>query len=238
MQLWYLAGSSPHQLFGYDAPVSAVFELPHQGRKRLVARWNSLLDALGIDSGQYFRILDDLLTRYSEPQRAYHTLAHLAMLFELLPQGHPEQAALEFAVWFHDAVYDPTRLDNEEASAALAHNRLVQMGLPEPLIQRVEELILATKSHQATDQTAALFLEADLSILGSDEKTYERYARAIRQEYAWLPEEVYRAGRAKVLEGFLLRERIYQTERWGPLETPARANLGRELQALKSPLPQ
>ncbi len=118
------------------------------------------------------------------------------------------------------------------------HNRLVQMGLPERLIQRVEELILATKSHQATDQTAALFLEADLSILGSDEKTYERYARAIRQEYAWLPEEVYRAGRAKVLEGFLRREHIYQTRQFSVLETPARANLGRELQALKSPLAQ
>jgi predicted metal-dependent HD superfamily phosphohydrolase len=95
-------------------------------------------------------------------------------------------------------------------------------------------LILATKTHQASDQRVALFLDTDLSILGSEEKTYDKYARAIRQEYIWIPEELYRAARAKVLEGFLRRERIYQTAKFAGLEAPAKANLSRELQTLKS----
>lgn len=215
-----------------------MFKLPHRGRKRLITCWNSLLGSLAIDPDEHFRILDDLLTRYSEPQRVYHTLSHVAALLELLPQGHLEKAALEFAAWFHDAVYDPTRNNNEEESAALARGRLAPMGLSETLIWRVEELILATKTHRANDPTTALLLDADLSILGGEGKTYDKYARAIREEYIWIPEELYRAGRAKVLEGFLRRERIYQTGQFGVLEAPARANLGRELEALKSVLAQ
>lgn len=216
--------------------MSSVFKLPHRGRKRLVARWDSLLASLGLDPAEQFRLLDDLLTRYSEPQRAYHTLAHLTGLLGLLPADHPEQAALELAVWFHDAVYDPTRTDNEEESAALAVRSLAPIGLSPALIGRVVEVILATKTHRATDASVALFLDADLSILGSDAETYLRYARAIRQEYAWMPEELYRAGRARTLEGFLRRERIYQTERFRRLEAPARANLERELVELKPPV--
>jgi len=214
--------------------VSSVFKLPHRGRKHLIARWNSLLGSIGVDPDAHFRILDDLLIRYSEPQRVYHTLSHVATLFALLPDGHSERAALEFAVWFHDAVYDPTRNNNEEESAALARARLGEMGLPEPLIVGVEQLIWATQTHQATDPATALFLDADLSILGSDAETYDRYARAIREEYIWIPLELYRAGRAKLLEGFLRRERIYKTERFLRLETPARVNLERELGVLKS----
>ncbi len=52
------------------------------------------------------------------------------------------------------------------------------------------------------------------------------YAQAIRQEYAAVPDELYRPGRRRVLEGFLARPQIYLTERLRALwEAPARANL-------------
>ncbi len=212
----------------YHEAVS-VFKLPHGGRKHLIARWNSLLSSQKIDPDESFAILDDLLTRYSEPQRVYHNLAHIDKLLELLPPG----AALEFAVWFHDAIYDPTQSDNEAQSALLAAQRLGQMGAKTKLVQEVQALILATATHQSQNPTQQWLVEADLSILGSPEKTYKSYAKAIRQEYSWLPDEVFMPNRAKVLERFMARPKIFSLERFERLEARARQNMQEELQQLK-----
>lgn len=206
----------------------ALFTLDSGGRKRLIQRWNALMRSLGAPHEVQSGGLDDLLRRYGEPHRSYHTLFHLEALFQAL-EPHPvqEQAALELAVWFHDAVYDPTRTDHEEQSAALAARALEPLG--RGLTRRVSGMVLATKHHRSDDPTTRLLLDADLSILGAEEAVYRRYSRAIRQEYAWVPEELYRAGRARVLEGFLRRERIYQTEPFRRLEEAARQNLAEEL---------
>lgn len=206
------------------------FKLSHGGRKRLIGRWNALLASLEIDPLEHFSILDDLLTRHTEPQRFYHNLVHLDTLLGLLPA----KPHLEFAVWFHDAVYDPTRADNEAQSALLAEQSLKRLGTTPPLIQAVVAIILATQNHQTDDPDTALFLDADLSILGADAKTYQDYAHAIRQEFAWVPEALFLERRAVVLQKFLSRERIYQTETFAKLEQPARENLQHELQQITS----
>lgn len=216
------------------------FKLEHGGKKQLIQRWNGLLEAHRIDPDQHFSILDDLLTRYTEPHRAYHNLSHLANMFGALSSISEDQkvgrdGALDFAIWFHDAVYDPTRADNEAQSAGLAQESLERLGAEPALIQRVTQIILATQNHQANDPDTALFLDADLAILGAEPKTYRAYARAIRQEYAWVPEALFRERRAQVLQKFLSRERIYQTEAFAHLEPTARKNLRRELEALAQP---
>lgn len=175
-------------------------------------------------------MLDDLLTRHTEPQRYYHNLVHLDTLLGLLPT----EPDLEFAVWFHDAVYDPTRADNEAQSALLAEQSLEHLGVAPQLIQTVVSIILVTQNHQTHDPDTALFLDADLSILGADHKTYQAYAQAIRQEYAWVPEALFLERRAAVLQKFLAREHIYQTKAFTQLEQPARENLQLELQQIAS----
>lgn len=204
------------------------FQLSNGGRRRLIGRWNSLLISLGIDPSQHFSILDDLLIRHTEPQRYYHNLAHLDTLLRLLPA----QPHLELAVWFHDAIYDPTRADNELQSARLAEQSLQRLGVAPALIQRVVGIILATQHHRSDDPETALFLDADLSILGAEARTYRAYARAVRLEYAWLPEAVFRERRAGGIRQFLSRERIYQTAGFAGLERPARDNLQGELETL------
>lgn len=208
------------------------FTLEPGGKKCLIQRWNTLLRSQQVDPDDHFSILDDLLTRHSEPQRVYHNLSHIATLFDKL-EAHLPQPSLELAIWFHDSVYDPTRPDNEEQSAALARARLSQMGLSDPLVSEAQALILATKTHQAFDPASALLLDADLAILGAKARVYEAYSRAIRTEYAWLPGEAYRQGRVAVLTRFLERPQIYQTEGFKALEEPARENLARELEQLK-----
>ncbi len=171
------------------------------------------------------RWLRELQTRYSEPHRHYHTLAHIEHMLELLP--HADETVVA-AVWFHDAVYDGPR--NEERSAELAACALHELGFAQ--IPLVERMILATKRHERGDlpEPALAFLDADLAILGSDRERYDEYVRQVRQEYAHVPDDAFRTGRNAILRAFLSRPRLYFTDEFFErFERAARANLQREL---------
>ena len=189
------------------------------------------MHSLNIPEHAHFQTLDDLLTRHTEPQREYHNLAHVYNLLELLSTA-PASPTLELAVWFHDAVYDPTRADNEAQSAVLAQQKLALLGIGASTLERITQLILATKTHHADDEEMQRFIEADLSILAAPEKTYAAYAKAIRKEYAWIPDEVFKPGRARILQSFLARATLFQTPQFKGLEVKARANLEGELEGL------
>lgn len=176
----------------------------------------------------------DVVARYREPVRAHHTLEHVEEVLATLGDlGVDDPAALLAAV-LHDVVYDPTRSDNEEASARYASRALAH--LDPAVVSRTCELVLATKAHDACgagDRPCAALLDADLAILAAPAERYDRYAAAIRREYAHVPEEVFRSGRREVLEGFLRRDRLFLTDTLhGRLDAPARANLCRELTRL------
>ncbi len=121
--------------------------------------------------------------------------------------------------------------DNEEKSALLAIKRLKDLGISESNIQKCSNQILATKGHQISDDyDTNLFTDADLSILGKDEKTYQKYCEDIRREFKVFPTFIYRRGRKKVLNHFLSMERIYKTDIfYQQYEEQANRNLKREL---------
>jgi predicted metal-dependent HD superfamily phosphohydrolase len=183
----------------------------------------------------------DLVGRYRESQRHYHTVEHiLAVLHEVerLWGENPPQSLL-LAAWLHDIIYNPRANDNEEASAELARDWLTDARRSIELIREVSRLILLTKTHlvEAQDRLGAVLLDADLAILGSEPAAYQRYAEAIRREYAHVPKEAYCQGRAAILEKFLLRERIYNTEAMiSRCELSARANLSAEIAQLRKSL--
>lgn len=199
-------------------------------------RWNGLVDRWFSPAGTGRGGYDDLVEQYGTPPRAYHTLAHVGAMLELL-DGYdvPERETVELAVWFHDAVYDTRRSDNEERSADLADEWLRLMRRAPAVRERVRTLVLATKTHAPTpDHAVRWLLDADLAVLGGAPDEYDRYARAIREEYAWVPGAAFREGRAKVLAAFLGRPFIYQTpELRARFESAARENLARELAALE-----
>lgn len=189
-------------------------------------------------------LLAELLSRWTEPHRAYHDVTHLDACLRTFGAAVSGGAAddldararpaIEIGLWFHDAIYDPRAKDNEDASAAWARGELVAGGAAEDVAERVARLVLATK-HDATPTTpaAALLVDVDLSILGEDEETFAAYEAAVRREYAFVPDEAFRSGRAKILEAFLERQAIYAT-RWFAerFEARARRNLERSLRAL------
>ncbi|MBS0297676.1 MAG: phosphohydrolase [Proteobacteria bacterium] len=183
----------------------------------------------------------ELRARYAEPHRRYHSLAHiedcLAELATVSGLTADQRLTLERALWWHDAIYDPTRSDNEAESAALAERELSALGVPEAPRAEVARLILLTCGHTVApgDRLGALMISIDLSILGRSPDAYDRYAAQIREEYAHVPDALYRAGRAAVMRRFLEAETIYADPAFAArFETPARANIAREIAALQA----
>jgi predicted metal-dependent HD superfamily phosphohydrolase len=204
-------------------------------RGRLRAEWDALLGPFGGAAGAVGRAFDELASRYENPDRHYHTLQHIASVLDTLTQcGAAGAPVLRLAAWFHDAVYNTHAGDNEERSADYAGAVLRGLGVPGDLVREAGRLILLTKTHQVADDDAAgqLLLDADLAVLGAPAPEYDAYAAAVRREYAWVPEQAFREGRARILEGFLRRPRIFRTTALAGREAPARDNLRRELDAL------
>lgn len=178
-------------------------------------RWCKLWQQVGAKSAPE-PLFEQLVAAYSEPHRAYHTLAHLEDCFTKWEPARSlahQPNTIELALYFHDVVYDPRASDNEERSAALAVQWLQRGQVSQSLVEAVRQLILATK-HQTTpkDEGTALLVDIDLAILGSPIADFDRYEANIRYEYNWVSEAVYRAKRADLLERFLDRPRLFQTD--------------------------
>jgi predicted metal-dependent HD superfamily phosphohydrolase len=210
-------------------PLSTEF-LFHTWMQALDDRWQSLPER---DLTQSTDLFHQLCTAYQSPTRHYHTLEHLQQMFKQLEfiQVH-DNASVTLTIWFHDSVYETQASDNEEKSAQWAIDALSTLGLPTVKIDRIAQLIRMTQTHQANsdDRDAQVLLDCDLSILGTMPEEYDRYADAIRQEYAWVSDEEYRVGRSRVLQAFLDRDRLYQLPDFRSQESQARQNLTRELQ--------
>ena len=177
----------------------------------------------------------DLQARWSEPHRRYHNADHLAVVLshvDLLAARADDPDVVRLAAWYHDAVYDPRGADNEGASAELAVTDLGRLGLPATNVAEVRRLVLLTAGHAATadDRNGAVLCDADLAILASEPAAYDAYAVRVREEYAHVPDELFRVGRATVLRQLLDLPALYRLmPSWEPR---ARANLERELAGL------
>src|SRR5258708_25845609 len=195
--------------------------------------WFALWRRLGAN-GDAGPVYEDLLLRYSEPGRAYHTLTHIEhCVTELGDVSEPATNldTIEFALWFHDAVYDTKCKDNEERSAALAREVARSATLPDSFGDLITSLILATKH---TVLPAALneqmLVDIDLSILGQNRSRFDEYERQISAEYSWVPADAFAKGRSAILSSILARQRIYLTEFfYGKYEESARENLARSI---------
>ena len=220
-------------------------ERPNKIRPRLMRAWDSLLPghtALG----------EDLLERYEQPHRKYHTSVHLSEMLTALKTLYEQHhtatpRAVLLAAWFHDAVYEANPGEDEAASADLARTALTPLASTGSLTNRevttIAHLIELTASHQLADgieeytsgaltrADAAFFLDADLAILAADSPRYTRYVAGVRAEYAHYAPDAFTRGRAAILQGFLNRTTIYASDTAHLLwDAPARLNLRTELE--------
>lgn len=180
-----------------------------------------------------------LIQKYAEPHRHYHTLQHLAECIARLEPAlglcrHPGE--VEIALWFHDAIYDLQGSDNEMQSARWAVRALADAGVGADAAERVKNLVLATR-HSALPATddERLLVDIDLSILGAEPGRFEEYERQVRQEYCHVPAQLFREKRREILAQFLARPHIYGTPSlFNALEARARHNLSRSLERLQT----
>ena len=193
------------------------------------ARWKQIwqkLDAPVVP----VEILEELLSAYSSGDRYYHNLTHIQDCLSIFDEtrslaNSPE--AVELAIWFHDAVYDPKRSDNEEKSAAWVKSAIAQSGLSRDFSEYVSRLILATCHNViAQDRDTQLLMDVDLSILGREPEIFWQYENNIRKEYAWVPEDLFNQKRIAILRSFLERSHIYYLDIYrNKFEAQARQNL-------------
>ena len=194
------------------------------------------MDAWDFDRNQ--ETFDALVVAYTEKGRYYHTSEHIsACLCHLddcgLELEFPQE--VEIALWFHDAIYKPLSRNNERKSADWAAEFLRENGATEDEVARVHRLIVAT-AHDALplngDESA--LVDIDLSILGADPATYEVFEKNVRKEYRLVPSFIYKRKRVEILQGFLERPQIYNTEYFlKALERQARVNLANAITRLK-----
>ncbi|WEB40985.1 hypothetical protein MOV08_18005 [Streptomyces yunnanensis] len=212
-----------------------------ESRPDLAARWAATVaQARGTQEGpDPAPYAADLLRRWAEPQRHYHTTDHLTAILDRIDElaAHAEDLpAVQLAAWFHDAVYRPDRSENEERSAALAERALPELGIAAPRTAEVARLVRLTVTHDPApdDRNGAVLCDADLAVLAGAPDAYADYAAAVRAEYAFVPDPDFRAGRAAVLRQLLALPRLFMTaqahDHW---ETAARHNLATELTLLE-----
>lgn len=198
--------------------------------------WQSAWARIGIANPDV-NLFHELLLRYAEPHRKYHTKQHLEECLAHLPElcavaAQPAEVAI--ALWFHDAIYSTVRHDNEERSAQWALSAIGDAGGNPIIAERVYQLIMATRHHVSPSTLdEQVVVDIDLSILGADAPRFDQYELQIREEYAAIPTFLFRRKRRAVLEGFLHRPRIFNTQCFFDLyEVPAHENLCRSISVL------
>jgi predicted metal-dependent HD superfamily phosphohydrolase len=196
----------------------------------LLERWNATLP-------EQPEIGKDLLRRYAEPHRRYHTADHLRHVLAMIDELADDQDLflVRLAAWFHDSVYaiPAGQVSNEEASARLALRTLGRVGLEQEDLNQVARLVRLTETHVpgARDPEGELLCDADLAILAAEPEAYGRYVEQIREEYAAVPEQDFLAGRLAILTELADRE-MFRTAKGRRLAERARANLEAEMESL------
>lgn len=205
-----------------------------------IDQWKTTWSGLGVSiTESLLKDFEEIISRYSEPHRKYHTTRHLDECLAKLPDvsafcEHP--AEVELALWFHDVIYDTRSHDNEARSAELATAKLQSAGGLTETIERVAALILATR-HDALPQNkdAQVVVDVDLSILGANIERFDEYEKQIREEYFWVPELLYRHERKKIMMEFLSRASIFSTQLFRDrYEQQARGNIKRSIHNLSN----
>lgn len=195
----------------------------------MIDRWNKLWKSLGNAKNEK-DLFYQLINAYNQKNRAYHNINHIKLClneFDQVKDRLKNPKEVELAIWFHDVIYDPKSAYNEEESAEFAVLMFHNYKTTCIRIDRVKDLILATKHDRSNDTSDAEYLvDIDISIFGYPLEIYKDYEKNIRKEYEWVPEMIYRKKRKELLISFLSRDKIYHTNFFSnKYELQSRSNL-------------
>ncbi len=183
-------------------------------QSRLEIRFVGLMGRLELapHADDIFRLL---ARHYSEPGRHYHTLAHIRACLDRLDEVRHrlrDADAAELALWFHDAVYDPSRDDNELRSAFL-FDRQLGIHMPTQRADDVHAMIMATTHDGAAGmgEDACYVADIDLSGLAAARPDFLRATEQLRRECGHATNSGVDPGSRRFFEKLLSRPGIYLT---------------------------
>lgn len=211
--------------------------------QKLIAKNHTLWEELQKRGGQGDKIKfwNDVLSPYFEQNRFYHSWKHILHMleeYEEVKQLLADPSLVKHAIWMHDSVYNTQSHGNknEEDSARNAYSHAIRFHLGEEYAKELKSLVSLTDHVGFPISTDGRYLvDIDLAILGAEPTIFDEYEESVRKEYEWVPIDVFKTERAKILRSFLERESIYHTEYFqAKYEEVARKNLQRSLQNLES----
>ena len=187
-------------------------------------------------SEEWKEISIDLIKTYIGEDRHYHGLFHIMDTLVIAESLKPDnELAVYLTMWFHDVVYDATKSDNEELSAAFAKEKL-SGKVDESVVDFVVNAILLTKHKEVDHRTAStkgkdyqIVLDSDLFGLATSK--YKENSEKIRKEYSHVSNEDWKKGRSQFLKSMLEREKIYHLLD-SKFEELAKKNMREELESL------
>lgn len=147
-----------------------------------------------------------LLSMWNESHRSYHTQNHLLDLIDQINESknqfesNKDYEKMVLCALFHDCIYDPMRNDNEEKSAEFFINCCQEKNNPD--ILDIKQMILDTKTHEATTPLSEKFNQMDMSIVERDFNQLLEWEKGIREEYKAYG-DMYKMGRLQFLESLL-----------------------------------
>lgn len=197
-------------------------------KERFVRLWIRLRFGVGVEEA-WKRITE----AYTERHRRYHNWEHILWClsqFDLVRHKLSNPDAVEFAIYFHDIVYQPGAPDNEDRSVDVAMQHLAWASMEFKSLVRIFILDTMHTFVPATNDEKYM-VDIDITSMG-DPGQNARYQATVREEFLqFVSEEDYEHGRRAFITQFLKKERIYHTDFFHRLyELSARDNLAKELE--------
>jgi len=150
--------------------------------------------------------IKDLEKRWREPHRYYHNIDHLILILKDIEKDIDfkhlsiyEKHAILLAAFFHDAVYDPKKDDNEEKSVKIF--RFAFKNTDPKMTSTVSDLIMVTKYRKRPiTKLKRILWDADNAGFKKGYSWLFKTEKLIQKEYSYLPKEKFREGKIKFLE--------------------------------------
>jgi len=194
------------------------------------------------------RAKSELTAMMESPERHYHGVNHLALLWRRHRlyaaaeglDGPAIETLIACAIAYHDCVYERGRRDNEARSADVWLAASANAPLSQSDRLWVADTIRATADHLAypdpapdaplAERARVWTLDLDLTPLGEIDVEFDRNTELLRLEVPHLTDAQYDAGRLGFLRKLAAAPRVYRTPTLAAtFEAQARANFARQL---------
>lgn len=133
--------------------------------------------------------LIQILNAYCERHRYYHTLTHIANIFDQIRVAGINDSKLLVAALLHDVVYIPGAEDNELQSAKFYREIAREFDL------EIYNAIVDTKSHTPRSNLSRLLCNFDSSVVRASMSEQFQWDLQIFKEYQKYPYEIYKEKR-------------------------------------------